>query len=62
MSVESILRTKGSRVVTIAPGATVARALALLARENIGAVVVSADGRRVAGGDGGTYDGGQWPI
>ncbi len=49
MSVESILRTKGSRVVTIVPGETVARAAALLARENIGAVVVSADGRRVAG-------------
>ncbi len=49
MNVEDILRTKGSRVVTVAPRETVARALAVLAEENIGALVVSVDGARVDG-------------
>ncbi len=49
MNVESILKAKGSRVVTITPGETVGRAAALLAAENIGALVVSPDGARVDG-------------
>src|SRR5215210_8462961 len=49
MIVAEILRTKGHRVVTVAPTATVAEAAALLERNRIGAAVVSADGRRLDG-------------
>ena len=53
MTVEGILRGKGRRVITASPDATiteVARILkAELAERRIGAVVVTADGRRVAG-------------
>ena len=45
MNVETILKAKGSAVVTIVPSATIAEAVALLARKRIGALVVSVDGR-----------------
>lgn len=43
MKIEDVIRKKGADVVTIAPSATVAELVELLARFNIGAVVVSAD-------------------
>ena len=49
MNVESILKSKGSSVVTIAPDETVARALSILEAHEIGALVVSADRVRVEG-------------
>ncbi|HQZ00708.1 MAG TPA: CBS domain-containing protein [Propionicimonas sp.] len=49
MKIEDVLRKKGTEVVTIAPTATVAELIDLLARFNIGAVVVSADGHHIAG-------------
>lgn len=44
MLIAEILRTKGPSVVTVAPEETVAELLTLLARHNIGAVVVTCDG------------------
>ncbi|HTS92101.1 MAG TPA: CBS domain-containing protein [Stellaceae bacterium] len=49
MNVETILKTKGAAVVTIAPSATIAEAVALLTRKRIGALVVSTDGREPLG-------------
>ena len=49
MNVETILKTKGSNVVTVAPGDTVKHALSVLEAHEIGAVVVSADRARVEG-------------
>ena len=49
MNVETILRNKGNRVVTIRPDAAVAEAIDLLNRERIGAIVVSEDGSGVDG-------------
>lgn len=49
MNVEAILRTKGRAVETIAPEATIREAVGLLKRRNIGALVVSRDGKRVDG-------------
>jgi CBS domain-containing protein len=49
MRISDILRIKGERVVTVEPGADVARLLAVLAEHRIGAVIVSADGRTVDG-------------
>jgi CBS domain-containing protein len=49
MNVETILKTKGRDVATIAPGATVAEAVRELGRRGIGALVVSGDGRAVEG-------------
>jgi len=49
MLVKQILSNKSGGVITIAPGATLREAVDLLAARRIGAVVVSADGRRVAG-------------
>lgn len=50
MHVNVILKAKPvSGVVTIAPGATLTEAVRLLAEKRIGALVVSPDGRRVAG-------------
>lgn len=43
MNVESILRKKGRGVITIAPDARIATAVALLRRHAIGALVVSRD-------------------
>jgi len=49
MKIEDVIRKKGTDVVTIAPTATVAELVDLLAKFNIGAVVVSADGSSIAG-------------
>jgi len=49
MTVRQVLSTKGTQVVTIAPQETLSQAAALLAGKRIGAVVVSDDGRAVAG-------------
>ncbi|MBB5077315.1 CBS domain-containing protein [Nonomuraea endophytica] len=49
MLIGTILRNKGSDVMTVAPGATVRELLAQLAEHNIGAVVVSADGETIDG-------------
>jgi CBS domain-containing protein len=50
MRVHQILKSKADDgVVTIQPGATVAEAAAVLAARRIGSVVVSPDGRSVAG-------------
>lgn len=48
-TVETILNRKGDGVITIAPAATLGKAAALLAEHNIGAVVVSKDGKSVDG-------------
>jgi CBS domain-containing protein len=47
-TVGQLLRVKGSEVVTIAPDATVLEGLELMARHDIGALVV-VDGKKVAG-------------
>ena len=49
MYVESILAAKGADVATITPDATVREAVALLNERRVGALVVSADGRRIDG-------------
>ena len=49
MSVKAILNVKGRRVVTIGSAATVKEAVAMLAHERIGAVVVTDDGKTIAG-------------
>ena len=50
MLVSQILKTKSDDgVVTVAPGTTVAKAAEVLSARKIGAVVVSADGKRMAG-------------
>lgn len=49
MRISEILRNKGGEVATIPPDATVRRLLTTLAEHNIGAVVVSADGRTIDG-------------
>ena len=50
MLVQSMLNGKGGGdVITVAPGASVADAAAILSSRRIGAVIVSPDGKRVAG-------------
>ena len=49
MNVEGILRTKGARVVTISPDATIGELVRGLRDERIGAMVVSEDGWSVLG-------------
>jgi CBS domain-containing protein len=49
MYVESILAAKGADVATITPDAAVREAVALLNEHRVGALVVSADGRRIDG-------------
>jgi CBS domain-containing protein len=50
MLVQQILKSKGDDgVVTISPGTSVAKAAELLSARRIGAVIVSPDGKRVAG-------------
>lgn len=49
MRIHDILHRKGSAVATIRPDATVRELLATLAEHNIGAVVVSTDGRTIDG-------------
>jgi CBS domain-containing protein len=49
MTVKTILSTKGSEVITIAPTATLEEAIAVLAKRRIGAVVVLGAEERVIG-------------
>ena len=49
MNVEHILASKGREVCTITPEATVSDALHRMRDEKVGALVVSADGARIAG-------------
>ena len=49
MIIESILKSKGSEVQTIAPDATVAETLHRMRHERIGALVVSEDKTSIAG-------------
>ena len=49
MKVESILRAKGTDVVTTRPDATIATVVGTFKREGIGALVVTEDGRHVLG-------------
>ena len=50
MLVSQILKSKPEgNVITIAPGASVAEAVALLSSKKIGAVIVSSDGKHAAG-------------
>jgi CBS domain-containing protein len=49
MQLSTIIAAKGADVITIQPDASVADLVALLATNRIGAVVVSSDGRTIAG-------------
>jgi len=49
MQVAELLKAKGSTVATIAPDALVRDAVRELSRHNIGALVVSTDGRTIEG-------------
>jgi CBS domain-containing protein len=49
MRISDILRSKGAAVVTIRPEDTIRALIAKLAEHNVGALVVSADGRSVVG-------------
>lgn len=49
MKLEDVIRSKGSSVVTIAPTASVAELVTVMADNNIGAVVVSTDGQHITG-------------
>lgn len=49
MRIEDVIRKKGREVVTVAPESTVAELVQLLGERNIGAVVVSSDGKQIEG-------------
>ena len=49
MRIREVLRSKGNAVFTIGPDASVHELLARLSGHNVGALVVSPDGRTVAG-------------
>ncbi len=49
MQLSTIIAAKGGFVATIQPDATVADLIAMLAEHNVGALVVSADGRTITG-------------
>jgi CBS domain-containing protein len=49
MRVSGLLKAKGNDVVTLTPDTAVTEVLAVLAQHHIGAVVVSAGGRRIDG-------------
>jgi CBS domain-containing protein len=49
MQVSVILRRKGAEVATVPPGATLVSAAERMSRDNIGALVVSWDGRVIEG-------------
>ncbi|MHB2265514.1 CBS domain-containing protein [Aliihoeflea sp. PC F10.4] len=49
MTVKAILDAKGRDVLTVSPDITLAEAARLLGEKRIGAVVVTADGRKIAG-------------
>ena len=49
MRINDVLRGKSGGVITISPDATVRDLLSLLARHNVGALIVSGDGNAVEG-------------
>ena len=49
MRIQELLRIKGFHVITVRPSATVLEVVGLLKEYNLGAVVVSPDGREVVG-------------
>ena len=49
MRIYELLRSKGFDVITVRPNVPVTEVLGLLKEYNLGAVVISADGREVAG-------------
>ena len=49
MKIDDVIRSKGRDVATIAPEATVADLVAIMASANIGALVVSHDGEHILG-------------
>lgn len=49
MRISSLLQQKGSVVVTVGPGATVAEVVAQLEKHRIGALVISSDGAHIEG-------------
>lgn len=49
MRVNELLRGKGFQVITVEPGASVSQALEVMKEYNLGAVVVSNDGRHIVG-------------
>ena len=49
MQLSTIIAAKGTEVITITPDSSVADLVALLAKHRIGALVVSPDGRTIAG-------------
>jgi CBS domain-containing protein len=49
MYVSALLENKGANVITAAPNTTIDKAVALLAENKIGALVISADGKSVDG-------------
>lgn len=49
MHISEVLHNKGNRVATIVPDASIRDLVALLAEQNIGAVVVSTDGMTIDG-------------
>jgi CBS domain-containing protein len=49
MQLSTIIAAKGDFVATVQPDATVADLIAMLAEHNVGALVVSADGRSITG-------------
>ncbi len=49
MEVESILKSKGSKVVTTRPAAKITTVIQMMSLEKVGALVVSDDGVRVLG-------------
>ena len=49
MRIYELLRSKGFDVITVRPTTSVAEAIALLKEYNLGAVVVSTDGKQISG-------------
>lgn len=49
MTVKSILEQKGHAVVTLGPDATLSQAASVLARERVGALVITNGDRKIAG-------------
>jgi len=49
MQLSTVIAAKGGAVVTIQPDAAVADLIAMLAEHNVGALVVSVDGRTITG-------------
>ena len=49
MRIYELLRGKGFDVITVRPTTSVSEALALLKEYNLGAVVVSTDGKEISG-------------